>query len=42
MPRSAPNKRKLTPLTVAKVAPAAKPYLLWDTYQRGLVLAGAA
>jgi integrase len=38
MPRSAPNKRKLTPLAVAKLPPAAKPYLLWDTYQRGLAL----
>lgn len=25
-------------MAVAKVAPTAKPYLLWDTYQRGLAL----
>jgi hypothetical protein len=26
------------PLAVAKLPPAAKPYLIWDTYQRGLAL----
>jgi hypothetical protein len=26
------------PLAVAKLAPAAKPYLIWDTNQRGLAL----
>jgi integrase len=33
-----PNKRKLTSLTVAKLLPATRPYLLWDTVQRGLAL----
>ena len=34
-----PNKQKLTSLTVTKLRPAAKPYLVWDSYQRGLALA---
>jgi integrase len=35
--RAAANKQKLTSLTV-KLRPAAKPYLVWDALQRGLVL----
>jgi hypothetical protein len=35
--RAVPNKQKLTTLTT-KLRPAAKPYLIWDTVQRGLVL----
>jgi len=38
MPRAVPNKQKLTSLTVTKLRPAAKPYLVWDSYQRGLAL----
>jgi integrase len=38
MPRAMPNKRKLTSLTVTKLQPAAKPFLVWDTFQRGLAL----
>jgi integrase len=38
VPRTVPNKRKLTPLAVAKAAPADKSYLIWDSYQRGLAL----
>jgi integrase len=36
--RAEPNKRKLTTLTVTKLRPTAKPYLIWDTVQRGLAL----
>src|SRR5262249_57729481 len=36
--RAVPNKKKLTTLTVTKLRPTAKPYLVWDTYQRGLAL----
>src|SRR5215471_7138922 len=36
--RAVPNKQKLTSLTVTKLRPTAKPYLVWDTYQRGLAL----
>jgi integrase len=38
MSRAVPNKRKLTTLTVSKLQSAARPYLVWDTHQRGLVL----
>ena len=38
MPRAMPNKQKLTSLTVTRLRPAAKPYLVWDNYQRGLAL----
>jgi hypothetical protein len=38
MPRAEPNKTKLSHLTVAKLLPASRPYLLWDTVQRGLAL----
>jgi integrase len=38
VPRAEAYKRKLTSLTVAKLRPAAKAYLIWDTVQRGLVL----
>src|SRR6516162_6560797 len=37
-PRAVGNKQKLTSLTVTKLRPTAKPYLLWDSYQRGLAL----
>src|SRR5215471_2902953 len=36
--RAVPNKKKLTTLTVTKLRPTAKPYLVWDSYQRGLAL----
>src|SRR5215510_3821797 len=38
MPRAVPNKQKLTCLTVTKLQPTATPYLVWDSYQRGLAL----
>jgi integrase len=38
VPRALPNKRKLTSLTVTKLRPAPRPYLVWDNYQRGLAL----
>lgn len=38
MPRAAPNKTKLTPLAVTKLRPQSRPYLVWDNFQRGLVL----
>src|SRR5262245_49589125 len=37
-PRAVANKQKLTSLTVTKLRPTAKPYLVWDRYQRGLAL----
>jgi len=36
--RTVPNKQKLTSLTATKLRPTAKPYLVWDSYQRGLAL----
>jgi integrase len=38
MPRAEVRKEKLTPLMVTKLRPAAKAFLVWDTYQRGLAL----
>ena len=38
MPRALPNKQKLTSLTVSKLRPAERPYLVWDDLQRGLAL----
>jgi Arm DNA-binding domain len=38
VPRAAPNKQKLTQLAVAKLRPQARPFLVWDVLQRGLVL----
>src|ERR1700757_1430425 len=38
MSRAVPNKQKLTSLTVTKLQPTAKPFLVWDSYQRGLAL----
>lgn len=38
MSRAVPNKQKLTTLTVTKLRPTTKPFLVWDTYQRGLAL----
>jgi integrase len=38
-PRKPKNRRKLTAALVAGLQPAARPYLVWDAYQRGLVLA---
>jgi hypothetical protein len=37
-PRAEVRKEKLTPLMVTKLRPAAKAFLVWDTYQRGLAL----
>jgi hypothetical protein len=37
-PRAVPNKQKLTSLTVTKLRPTARPFLVWDSYQRGLAL----
>ena len=36
--RTMPNRQKLSSLTVTKLRPTAKPYLVWDSYQRGLAL----
>jgi integrase len=33
-----PNKQKINALTVARLKPAEKPYVVWDTVQRGLAL----
>ncbi len=33
-----PNKQRMNALTVARLQPAAAPYLVWDTKQQGLVL----
>ena len=33
-----PNKQKINALTVARLKPADKPYVVWDTVQRGLAL----
>jgi integrase len=38
VPRAAPNKQKLAALTATKLRPGSRPYLVWDTYQRGLAL----
>jgi integrase len=38
VPRVAPNKQKLTSLTVSKLRPQVRAYLVWDNFQRGLVL----
>jgi integrase len=38
MPRAALRKRKLTELGVRKLRPAAKAFLVWDSYQRGLAV----
>jgi integrase len=37
-PAAAPNKRKLTELYIKKTAPRERTFLVWDTFQRGLVL----
>ena len=36
--RATPNKRKLTSTMVSRLRPAARPYLVWDDYQRGLAM----
>src|SRR5262247_229881 len=36
--RTVPNKQKLTSLTATKLQPTTKPFLVWDTHQRGLAL----
>jgi len=36
--RKVPHKAKLSELLVSRLRPEAAPYLVWDTYQRGLVL----
>jgi integrase len=33
-----PNKQKMNALTVARLKPADKPYVVWDTVQRGLAI----
>jgi integrase len=33
-----PNKQKINALTVARLKPADKPYVVWDTMQRGLAI----
>ena len=38
MSRAVPNKQKLTSLTVTKLKSTTKPFLVWDTHQRGLAL----
>jgi integrase len=38
VPRAAPIKQKLMPLTVTKLQPKDHAFLVWDTYQRGLAL----
>lgn len=38
MPRAAANKTKLYDLTVRKLRPQAKTFLIWDDYQRGLAV----
>ena len=38
MPRATPNKCKLTSIMVSRLRPAARPYLVWDDYQRGLAI----
>jgi integrase len=37
-PTAAPNKRKLNDLMVKRLAPADRPYLVWDSHQRGLAV----
>jgi integrase len=37
-PTKAADKRKLTDLTVKRLAPQPRPFLVWDTLQRGLAL----
>jgi integrase len=34
-----PNKRKLSEIFIQKLKPRPRPFLVWDTYQRGLALA---
>jgi integrase len=38
-PAVAPNKRKLSDIFLKKLKPQARTFLVWDTYQRGLVVA---
>jgi integrase len=38
MPRTAPNKRKITTSFLQKLKPQPHAVMVWDTYQRGLVL----
>lgn len=33
-----PNKQKINALTIARLKPAEKPYVVWDTVQRGLAI----
>jgi integrase len=37
-PRSAPRRDKFTEFQINHLKPEAKPYLVWDTFQRGLVV----
>jgi hypothetical protein len=38
MPRAEPNKQKLNGLFIRRLPPQAAPFLVWDTYQRGLAV----
>ena len=38
MPRQPPNKTKLNALTLQRLKPRARAYLVWDTQQHGLAL----
>jgi integrase len=38
MPRQEPNKRQLNNLMIERLQPKDRPYLIWDTYQRGLAI----
>jgi integrase len=38
MPRAAPNKRKLSAILLQRLRRKPRPYMIWDTHQRGLAL----
>src|SRR6476469_6791503 len=38
MPRRVPNKIRLNDLIIKRLKPKDRPYLVWDTLQRGLVV----
>ena len=38
-PATAPNKRKLSDIFLKKLKPQARPFVVWDTQQRGLAVA---
>ena len=37
-PATAPNKAKLNDLLLKRLRPQPRPYVVWDTYQRGLAV----